>query len=99
MAIALLMAMRSAGRDRLPAWVVRIRSVLCFMAPAPQNDPARMLVESRQRRQRRPAAEDKCFRAKGSSSLRRDYRQDQARCMRAVAMKTVSGHQRRVVRK
>src|SRR3984957_17346863 len=32
-AIALLMAMRFAGRDRLPAWVVRIRSVLCLMIP------------------------------------------------------------------
>src|SRR5580704_18780400 len=25
--------MRLAGRDRLPAWVVRMRSVLCFMIP------------------------------------------------------------------
>jgi hypothetical protein len=27
----LLTAMRFAGRDRLPAWVVRMRSVLDFM--------------------------------------------------------------------
>src|SRR4029077_15772436 len=36
MAIALLRAMRFAGRDRLPAWVVRMRSVLRFMIPAPR---------------------------------------------------------------
>jgi hypothetical protein len=34
----LLMAMRFAGRDRLPAWVVRMRSVLCFMAYATWYD-------------------------------------------------------------
>src|SRR5262245_2881660 len=31
--------MRSAGRDRLPAWVVRIRSVLRFILLPPCNAP------------------------------------------------------------
>src|SRR5215475_11164005 len=47
MAIDLLSAMRFCGRDRLPAWVVRMRSVLCFMIPTQDGRIKRNVIGAR----------------------------------------------------